>query len=130
MGVTAIIIVVFVVLVVGLGVFILGWISANKVNHAKMNNAEAYAKKIAEDAERESENIKKAAILDAKDEWYKERTRFEKETRETRQEIEKLEQLRAIENGYQILTAKVEHTCDGIDTAEQYRAFVKRFLKK
>jgi 3-deoxy-manno-octulosonate cytidylyltransferase (CMP-KDO synthetase) len=46
------------------------------------------------------------------------------------EKIEKLEQLRAIENGYQILTAKVEHTCDGIDTAEQYRAFVKRFLKK
>lgn len=45
------------------------------------------------------------------------------------EKIEKLEQLRAIENGYQILTAKVEHTCDGIDTAEQYKAFVKRYKK-
>lgn len=42
------------------------------------------------------------------------------------EKIEKLEQLRAIENSYRILTAKVEHTCDGIDTAEQYRAFVRR----
>lgn len=43
------------------------------------------------------------------------------------EKLEKLEQLRAIENGYQILTAKVEHTCDGIDTPQQYEAFVKRY---
>jgi 3-deoxy-manno-octulosonate cytidylyltransferase (CMP-KDO synthetase) len=41
--------------------------------------------------------------------------------------IEKLEQLRAIENGYSILVGKVEHTCDGIDTPEQYAEFVKRY---
>jgi 3-deoxy-manno-octulosonate cytidylyltransferase (CMP-KDO synthetase) len=39
---------------------------------------------------------------------------------------EKLEQLRAIENGYTIITGKVEHSCEGIDTAEQYAAFVAR----
>jgi 3-deoxy-manno-octulosonate cytidylyltransferase (CMP-KDO synthetase) len=43
--------------------------------------------------------------------------------------IEKLEQLRAIENGYPILVGKVEHTCDGIDTPEQYAEFVKRYKK-
>jgi ribonucrease Y len=111
MSITVIIIIVFVSLVVGLGVFILGWITANKVNQGKMNSAEAYAKKITEDAERESENIKKAAVLDAKDEWYKERTRFEKETRDTRQEIEKLEQLlhdreRKLDKKVDILNAK------------------------
>ena len=42
------------------------------------------------------------------------------------EKTEKLEQLRAIENGYPILVGKVEHTCDGIDTPEQYAAFVKR----
>ncbi len=41
--------------------------------------------------------------------------------------IEKLEQLRAIENGYSILVGKVEHTCDGIDTPVQYAEFVKRY---
>lgn len=40
---------------------------------------------------------------------------------------EKLEQLRAIENGYGIVVGKVEHTCDGIDTPEQYAEFVKRY---
>ena len=46
------------------------------------------------------------------------------------EKIEKLEQLRAIENGYQLLTATVEHTCDGIDTPQQYEAFVQRVVKK
>jgi 3-deoxy-manno-octulosonate cytidylyltransferase (CMP-KDO synthetase) len=43
------------------------------------------------------------------------------------EKMEKLEQLRAIENGYEILVGKVEHTCDGIDTPEQYAEFVKRY---
>jgi 3-deoxy-manno-octulosonate cytidylyltransferase (CMP-KDO synthetase) len=42
------------------------------------------------------------------------------------EKIEKLEQLRAVENGFAILVGKVEHTCDGIDTPEQYAEFVKR----
>jgi len=45
------------------------------------------------------------------------------------EKIEKLEQLRAIENGFSILVAKVKHTCDGIDTPEQYAEFVKRYKK-
>ena len=46
------------------------------------------------------------------------------------EKIEKLEQLRAIENGFDILVGKVKHTCDGIDTPEQYAEFVKRYQKK
>ena len=46
------------------------------------------------------------------------------------EKIEKLEQLRAIENGYSILVGKVKHTCDGIDTPEQYAEFVKRYKGK
>jgi len=45
------------------------------------------------------------------------------------EKIEKLEQLRAIENGFSILVGKVKHTCDGIDTPEQYADFVKRVKK-
>ena len=43
------------------------------------------------------------------------------------EKIEKLEQLRAIENGFAILVGKVKHTCDGIDTPQQYAEFVKRY---
>ena len=45
------------------------------------------------------------------------------------EKIEKLEQLRAIENGFDILVGKVKHTCDGIDTPQQYAEFVKRYNK-
>ncbi len=44
----------------------------------------------------------------------------------TLEKIEKLEQLRAIEHGYTIITGKVGYAWEGIDTLEQYEAFVKR----
>ncbi len=46
------------------------------------------------------------------------------------EKIEKLEQLRAIENGFGILVAKVEHVCSGIDTPQQYAEFVARYESK
>ncbi len=46
------------------------------------------------------------------------------------EKIEKLEQLRAIENGFPILVGKVKHVCDGIDTPQQYAEFVKRYNER
>ncbi|MBC8378936.1 MAG: 3-deoxy-manno-octulosonate cytidylyltransferase [Planctomycetes bacterium] len=43
---------------------------------------------------------------------------------------ERLEQLRAIENGCTILTATVPKAWDGVDTQEQYQAFVQRMLQE
>ena len=43
---------------------------------------------------------------------------------------EKLEQLRAIENGCTIVTATVPKAWDGVDTQEQYQAFVRRVRDK
>lgn len=43
------------------------------------------------------------------------------------EKCESLEQLRVIENGHKILTAVVEHHCEGIDTEQQYKAFVERY---
>lgn len=45
------------------------------------------------------------------------------------EQTEKLEQLRVLENGYTILTAMVEKAWDGVDTPEQYAAFVERMKK-
>lgn len=45
------------------------------------------------------------------------------------EKIEKLEQLRALENGFAIIVEKVNHFCDGIDTPQQYKEFVKRQMK-
>jgi len=48
---------------------------------------------------------------------------------QTQYEIcEKLEQLRVLENGYSIITGKVEHAWTGIDTRQQYAEFVKRYM--
>lgn len=44
----------------------------------------------------------------------------------TLENIEKLEQLRAMENGYQIAIAPVEYTGVGIDTPEDYAEFVAK----
>lgn len=46
------------------------------------------------------------------------------------EKLEKLEQLRALENGYTILVGKVERTCEGIDTPEQYAAFARRLTRE
>ena len=40
---------------------------------------------------------------------------------------EKLEQLRVIENGYRIAVGIVDRVCIGVDTPEEYAAFVKRY---
>lgn len=44
------------------------------------------------------------------------------------EQLEKLEQLRALENGFAIMAATVEKAWDGVDTPEQYAAFVQRLL--
>ncbi len=46
------------------------------------------------------------------------------------EKMEKLEQLRVIENGHSILVGKVERTCDGIDTPQQYARFVERWRRR
>lgn len=42
------------------------------------------------------------------------------------EKTEKLEQLRVLEHGYAIQVGRVNHSCDGIDTPEQYQIFVER----
>ena len=42
------------------------------------------------------------------------------------EELERLEQLRVLEAGYSIAVDEVDHACGGIDTADDYAAFVAR----
>jgi len=46
------------------------------------------------------------------------------------EKAEKLEQLRALEHGKSIYVVKVSRALHGIDTPDQYEAFVKRYLKQ
>jgi 3-deoxy-manno-octulosonate cytidylyltransferase (CMP-KDO synthetase) len=43
------------------------------------------------------------------------------------EQIEKLEQLRVLEHGRQLLVEIVENASVGIDTPQEYEAFVARF---
>ena len=46
------------------------------------------------------------------------------------EQAEKLEQLRALEHGRSVFVLKVDRATHGIDTREQYDAFVKRWLNR
>jgi len=91
---------------VGVGVFLAGWSVRRLVDRSKVVSAEELAEKIVREAQREAETQKKAAILEAKDEWYKAKAKFEEETQQTRAELEKLE--RQIERREENLNRKVE----------------------
>ena len=76
---------------IGAVVFVAGWFARRIVDRSKVMSAEELAEKIVREAQREAETQKKAAILEAKDEWYKAKAKFEDETQQTRSEIEKRE---------------------------------------
>lgn len=46
------------------------------------------------------------------------------------EELERLEQLRALSNGYKIKVAVTPHQCYGVDTNEDFRRFLEKFSKK
>lgn len=46
------------------------------------------------------------------------------------EQIEKLEQLRILENGHRMIAGIVSHAAKGIDTAENYKDFLKRWQSK
>ncbi|MBD3348482.1 MAG: ribonuclease Y [Candidatus Eisenbacteria bacterium] len=98
--------VVIIVFLVAVGVFLAGWFARRLVDRSKIVSAEELAEKIVREAEREAETQKKAAVLEAKDEWYKAKAKFEEDTQQTRQEVEKLQ--RQVEKREENLERKLE----------------------
>jgi len=72
-----------------IGMFLLGWILSTRIGQGKVASAEKLAEKIVSEAEKEASALKNQKILEAKDEWYKQKQSFEKETRQQRQEIDR-----------------------------------------
>ncbi|MBD3367698.1 MAG: ribonuclease Y [Candidatus Eisenbacteria bacterium] len=97
---------ILIIFLVGVAVFLAGWFARRLVDRSKIVSAEELAEKIVREAHREAETQKKAAILEAKDEWYKAKAKFEEDTQTTRAELEKLE--RSIEKREENLDRKVE----------------------
>lgn len=62
-----------------------------KFGRAKLASASLEATKIIEEAKREAENYRKSSEITAKEQWYQEKLKFEKETASKRKEIDKAE---------------------------------------
>ncbi len=71
--------------------FYLGWMFNSKIGKRNIVSAEIEAKRIIEDAEKDSKNIKREKLLEVKDEWYKKKTEFDKEVNQKRQKLSHLE---------------------------------------
>jgi len=84
-------IVVFAILVIVLvGIFVVIYFRKN-ISQANISNSEKEAKKILYESAKEAESKKKEAILEAKEEVHRLRTDSEKESRERRNEVQRLE---------------------------------------
>ncbi|MBQ7164078.1 MAG: ribonuclease Y [Clostridia bacterium] len=77
-----------VALVIG---FLIGYFLYSKIRAKKIGDAQKVVDKMIEDAQSESKQIKKEAILEAKEQDLKIRNDFERETKEKRSEMQKLE---------------------------------------
>jgi ribonuclease Y len=71
--------------------FLLGWVAHRRVGEGKVYNAEQLAAKIVREAEREAENQKKSALLEAKDEWFREKAKLDREVQAQKSEVQREE---------------------------------------
>jgi len=79
-----------ILLVILIGIFVVIYTRKN-ISQANISKSEEEAKRIIEEAKKDAESKKKEAILEAKEEVHRLRTDFEKESRERRNEIQRLE---------------------------------------
>ncbi|MCX7785610.1 MAG: ribonuclease Y [candidate division WOR-3 bacterium] len=73
-------------ILIGLVVFLIIY----RIARSYLTSQKALADKIIEEAKQEAENYKKKAQLEVKEEWLKEKEKFDQATQERRQELEKL----------------------------------------
>lgn len=125
--------------VIGLAVFLLGYLLRKFAGEAKIGTAEVAARRILEEAraeaQREAEHKKREALLEAKDEGFRLKRDAEKEIREQRAEFQRLERrvvqreetldrkLEALEKRDQILAQREQEvTKDKEELEELHRA--------
>lgn len=73
-----------------IGAFV-GYIYRRNVAEAKVGRAEESVKKLVTDAQRKAEAVKKETVLEAKEEIHTLRTEFDRESKERRSEIQRIE---------------------------------------
>lgn len=78
-------------LVVGVLIFLLGWYAHRRASESKLMSAEKLAEKMIAEAKKEAETHKREAVLEAKDQWYKAKENFDRETQARKAELARLE---------------------------------------
>lgn len=73
------------------GAFYGGTVVRRRLDEAVTGSARERAKQLLEDAEREAEGLRKEAVLEAKEEIHRLRSELDRETRERRSELQRLE---------------------------------------
>ncbi len=86
-------------------------------------HAKSMADEIKKDARKESENAKKTAILEAKDEWFKQKNNYEKEIKERQNE------LRSQEKKYNERLSSLDKRLETLDKKESMLTDQERNLK-
>lgn len=71
--------------------FLVGWYVRKRVEKRKSDNAERFAESILAEAVEEAETIKKTAKIETKEESYQAKVKFERESNQTRQELQRAE---------------------------------------
>ncbi len=87
----SVVIAIVISLVIGVVAFIVGYATRKNKAEGKLNQAEGQAKAIIAEAEKETDALIKEAKLEARDELYRSRVEFDKESKERRQELLSLE---------------------------------------
>ncbi|KAB3526738.1 ribonuclease Y [Alkaliphilus serpentinus] len=70
---------------------LIGYLIRKNIAERKIGSAEELSKKLLEDAQRDAETSKKEVLLEAKEEVHKLRNEFERESRERRNELQRIE---------------------------------------
>ncbi len=84
-------IIVAIILVTFLAAFAVGYFLRKKIAEAAIASAESEALKILDEAKKQAQSTKREAILEAKEEIHKQRAEFDRDSKERRNEFQRLE---------------------------------------
>lgn len=101
--------------VVGLIVFLLGYLLRRTIAEARIKSAEEAAHRILEEARKEADAKQREAVVEAKDEAFRLKREAEKEIREQRAEIQRLER-RLVQR-----EENLERKTDGLEKRERHQ---------
>lgn len=119
-----------VALIVGMGV---GFLFRKKISEAKIGSAEEQAKKIIEEGEKTAETLKKEALIEAKEKILRDKAESEKEIKERRNEVTRLERravareetlekkIESYERKEETLNRKIKEQTELVEKTEQLR---------